>query len=156
MIHPSAALTLWLLAGFLLTFPVCFCFGVFLISRLGWTKLAQAYPAGQNPADGVSFHWLGGIVGRGVRYGGCLNVTLARAGIYVVPSWLFHWGHAPLLLPWLGVQLVAEARPQFFGQKVVRFADRDGQRIVLFLPAAALPDLQRLSGRGDFSGEVLR
>lgn len=130
--------------------PLWFCFLTFVISRFGWSRLAETHPGGPSPPYGRPLRRRSGKIGWFTNYNGCLNVTLSSEGIYIVPMWMFRLFHSPLLLPWSGVRGVEEHRIVFWRQTRLVFEDHGGPRFVLYLPTDALADLRMVSGRRDF------
>ena len=128
----------------------------FVLGRLGLGGLAKVYPGSKRPSDGRTFRWRSGRIGAWMNYNNCLNVTVARAGIYVVPALLFRWFQPPVLLPWSGVKSVEEKRVLFSRFTSVQFADAAGWRVALFLPDEALADIEAFRGRSDLSSGVTR
>jgi hypothetical protein len=83
--------------------PVVVCFCLFVSSRIaeasGWKLMASRYAAERRP-HGVRYFWRSMRLTAFLRYRHCINVTLSTAGVYLVPSLLFRFGHTPLLVPW--------------------------------------------------------
>lgn len=65
----------------------------------GWRSLARRYRGLREP-KGLTLSWRNLSLGRWTNYRGCIRLILAPQGVYLVPVFLFRFGHAPLLLPW--------------------------------------------------------
>ncbi|OLP15678.1 hypothetical protein BST81_24920 [Leptolyngbya sp. 'hensonii'] len=72
---------------------------LWIISRFGWSALADRYGTDQKPI-GQEYYWCSGSFGPLTNYNGGLEVVLAREGIYVALIKLFRFAHTPVLLPW--------------------------------------------------------
>ena len=83
--------------------PVVVCFWLFVGSRIaevsGWKLMASRYAVERRP-HGVRYFWRSMRWTAFASYKRCINVTVSTAGVYLVPSLLFRFGHAPLLVPW--------------------------------------------------------
>ena len=126
------------LPWFLAASPFWWCLTLLFISHAcGWRALAQRHPAGAAPPAGVTYRFRNGrLQPFGGQYRNCLNVTLAREGLYVVPMFLFRPFHRPLLLPWSSVDGTAERR--FIGLRSLEVRIRSGERtLTLYLPDGA-------------------
>ena len=122
----------------LVAFPFWWCFVLFVIARVGgWRYVAQRYPAGPDPPAGVTFRFRnGGLSAFGTGYRNCLNVTVAREGLYVVPMFPFRVFHTPALLPWSCVGSIKEIR--FLGWRTLEVHCEVGKRVLrLYLPPEA-------------------
>ena len=117
----------------------------------GWTALAKAYPAGEQPVGGAMFRRRSGQMKWRLKYDRCLRVIIHRTGIYVVPHLVFRLFHPPVLLPWREVQSVTEKRLVFFTEIMVRFEDQAGRKLTLSLPSDAQSAIREISGWRDFS-----
>ena len=83
---------------------------IWLISRIGgWARLAKEYRA-ELRREGMHFSMRSLHIAPMTGYNRCLEVTLSRDGIYLVPFALFRFGHAPLLIPWDRVGKLEERR----------------------------------------------
>ena len=129
--------------------PVIFGLVPYLIARFGWTRLAETHPGGPQPPDGPSYRSCSGRIGL-TSYNRCLNVTIARAGVHVVPVWFVRLFHPPLLLPWSGVRRVEDKHFLFIHRTMLVFEDPGGPKFTLYLPGGARADIAAASGRSDF------
>ncbi len=128
----------WFLGAFAALFPFVWCFVSFVLSFVGgWHELARRHPAGPKPKDGVDYPMCSGRTGEfGASYKGCLNVTIAREGLYMVPLFLFRAFHPPLLLPWSCVAGMEERQFLLTRALEVR-CEVEARKITLFLPPQA-------------------
>lgn len=78
-----------------------------------------------------------------MHYRSCLNVSLSREGMYVVPLLLFRMFHPPLLLPWRCVTSVGESRILFTHLNEV-CCESEGRQLQLFLPPSVAPAIAEL------------
>jgi len=92
-------LVLAIVAGFLVIFPVFWCFVVWLISLIGgWRRLAQVYQTSETPGGrGLFAHFV--LVGI-ASYRNTVTVRITPAGLHLAVMPLFRVGHPPLLIPW--------------------------------------------------------
>ena len=96
--------------GFLAVFPLWWSLVLWMISRIGgWASLAGKYAAGRRP-EGVNYSWRSMRISPLMGYNNCLEVTLSREGIFMVPFVLFRAGHRPLLIPWSCIGSLEEGR----------------------------------------------
>ena len=83
--------------------PVFVCFWLIVSSTIaevsGWKAMASQYRA-VRPPEGIRYLWRSMRLNAFAGYNHCLNVTLCPGGLHLVPSLLFRFGHAPLLVPW--------------------------------------------------------
>ena len=78
------------------------CFLSFLLAFVsGWRRLAHSFGS-DRPPSGKAFTWQTGIVGV-VSYNRCLNIHVAREGLFLSAASLFRVGHKPLLIPWTAI-----------------------------------------------------
>jgi hypothetical protein len=97
---PTVVVVVLAIAGFLIVFPVFWCFIVFLISRIGgWGRLAKRYSAGDRQPSGESQRLGSGLVGAS-RYRGVLTIHQNDDGFFLEVSPLFRIGHPRLFIPW--------------------------------------------------------
>jgi len=81
-----------------------------LIARVGgWAALAKAHPARVQPR-GKTFRGLSLQILPATSYGGCITAVFSPDGLYLVPFFLFRFGHPPLLVPWKQVGAPVEQR----------------------------------------------
>jgi len=98
--HP-ALFSLIIAAGFLVVFPLFWCGVVWIISRMGWARLAKHYAISKPPA-GEAQPVMCGMVGIGT-YRGVLRFQPDADGFYLWTSIFFRAGHPPLFIPWTDV-----------------------------------------------------
>ncbi len=72
---------------------------VWLIAKMGWAPLAEAYPAKTWPARGLKVRWRSGGIGA-VSYSSALNAAVTPEGLHLRPTLLFRAGHPPVFVPW--------------------------------------------------------
>lgn len=100
---PNWPLTLGIIAGFLVVFPLIWCTVVWFLSHAsGWQRLAQRYASGSRPVTGVRYSGLTGMVG-GISYRSVLTVHFDRDGFFMEPMFLFRIGQPRLFIPWADV-----------------------------------------------------
>jgi hypothetical protein len=95
----------WLELIFLPLFAVFWCFVVFVISRFGWSNLADRFAATTGvPHDATRYLWQNMATRRlpliGPGYNNAINIWLNAEGVWMRPSLPFRMGHALLFLPW--------------------------------------------------------
>jgi len=98
---PPAWLAFAIVGGFLIVFPIFWCFVCGLLSWMGgWSRLAKLYLAPpQAVPQGRSFTWRSGKVGL-TNYKGTLTIHTGPSGLHLSVMPLFRFGHPPLLIPW--------------------------------------------------------
>jgi hypothetical protein len=102
---PLAFVAFWCVTSFLLAFAS------------GWYRLSLSY-ATDKPPTGEEFAGQTGTVGF-VNYNRCLNIYVAREGLFVSVAWLFRLGHKSLLIPWSAIH--DEESTQILWFKLTRF-----------------------------------
>ena len=108
------AITLAIIAAFLVVFPLFWTGIVFLISRVGgWARLAERYAA-ELPARGETFRMCSGQLNFMGNYRNSLNVTVSSAGIHMQPLYIFSAGHEPLYFPWRNVKDLKQSQTLLF------------------------------------------
>ena len=124
--------------------PLWSCLVIFGLSRLGWHQWWRRFPGGPTrPPDGVTYSWRSARTGRfGTRYNNCLKVTVASAGLYVVPLFLFRLFHPPLLLPWSCVRSVETQQVLGF-RGLELLCEADGRVFKFYLPSDAAETVER-------------
>jgi hypothetical protein len=71
----------------------------FLLAALGgWRRLAETYPALDDPA-GRSHSFESARIGR-IDYENCLTLHATPRGLRLAAGFLFRVGHPPLFIPW--------------------------------------------------------
>lgn len=73
-----------------------------LASMGGWRRLAESFPAQDQPR-GRRFFMQSGKVGI-VNYGSCLTIYSAPDGLYLSVWFPFRLGHQPLFIPWSAIR----------------------------------------------------
>lgn len=107
-----------------------------LLSRLsGWHALAKRYPAAAEP-EGERIVWTSAQLG-GVSFRSCLNVTLAPAGLYMVPARLFRLFMPPLLVPWIDIRFEGFTKVLFFELACFRLGGVAGPTFIVFTSLGA-------------------
>ncbi len=100
-------------------FPVLFIgmwVGIaFVLSRLGWSDLANVYRA-ERPFDGRRSHWVSARVGK-VSWGSSLTMGANGEGLSVVPMILFRVAHPALFIPWSDITVASK---RLFGFQYVQ------------------------------------
>lgn len=89
----------WLPVLLLPLFAAFFCLIIFLVSRMGWSRLAQQYAVEEVPAT------VGWMLLAYLRIGVANYKNTVRAGVTPQGLWLSTWkiffiGHPPLFIPW--------------------------------------------------------
>ncbi|HMN30645.1 MAG TPA: hypothetical protein PKE45_21010 [Caldilineaceae bacterium] len=132
---------IWLIVaivvGFLVIFPLFWCFVVWVISLIGgWRRLAQVYRTSETPSGPRLFAYfvLVGIA----SYRNTVALTATPAGLHLAIMPLFRVGHPPLLIPWSALRGGGPA--SFRWLPAVRFeglgAGRNLSLTTLFFPVA--------------------
>lgn len=135
---------------FPLAFPILFAgmwTGIsYLLSRLsGWRALAERYRTGAAP-EGKRLAWTSGRIGS-VSFRSCLNLTLAPAGLFIVPLLPFRLFMPPLLIPWSEIRFAGFTKMFFVEFSCFRLSDqgpvyavfrRTGEHFRPFLPKDSL------------------
>jgi hypothetical protein len=102
-----------------------------LISRLsGWSALVKLYPAAAEP-EGERVVWTSAQLG-GVSFRSCLNVTLAPAGLYMVPARLFRLFMPPVLISWSDIRFEGFTKVLFFELACFRLGGENGPIFCVF------------------------
>lgn len=101
---PAEPAPYWLafaiVGGFLVVFPLMWCFVVWLLSHMGgWQGLATRYASGNREVTGTRHGSVTGMVG-GVSYRGTLTVHVNSEGFFLEVMPLFKIGHPRLFIPW--------------------------------------------------------
>lgn len=136
---------LWVLVPllFFTTFPLFWCFVVWLISLAGWRQLGATHAATSQPEGRL---WLGqyGMVGV-ASYKGTLQIHVGEAGFFMETFWPFRVAHPRLFIPWADVQNLSTSR-LFWGREVAVFSVGVGSSrlVTLRLPAAIFREAGRL------------
>mgnify|MGYP003669581018 CR=1 FL=1 len=89
-----------IVVGFLVTFPMLWCFVGWLLSKIGgWSRLAKHYPAGDRPVVGQYHRGLRGMV-RLTSYKGVLTVHLSDEGLFSIRDATVQVRSPALFIPW--------------------------------------------------------
>lgn len=89
-----------IVGGFVIFFPLMWCFVVWLLSQVGgWSALAQRYAAGDRPVSGEAHKSVTGMVGA-TSYRNILTLHLNEDGFFIEPMALFRIAHPRLFIPW--------------------------------------------------------
>jgi len=108
------------MANFPTFFPVFFIamwvLAVFIISKMGWSKLAGAY---RTDADTFTGTDLGSISAKinSINYNNCLVLKYNDQGIFLKTIFLFRLFHPPILIPWNDIREVEDKKILFFNFK---------------------------------------
>ena len=128
--------------------PVFACFWLIVSSVIagfsGWKAMAGQYRAARRP-EGIHYRWRSMYLSSFTAYSGCVNVTLSSEGVFLVPSLLFRFGHAPLLIPW--ERIGALQRKSFIFSRCflpIHSAESDWK---LYLPCSAEAWIERHATR---------
>lgn len=89
----------WLPLLFLPVFGAFWCLVVFMISRMGWSSLAEAYAVAEVPAA-VNRQTLTYLRIGVAKYNNAARMGLTPQGVYLSTWRIFFVGHPPLLIPW--------------------------------------------------------
>jgi hypothetical protein len=93
-------LVLGIFGGFIVIFPLFWCFVVWMLSRFsGWHRLALRYPSGNRPVTGARHAGVTGMVG-GVSYRSVLTLHFESDGFFLEVMVLFRIGQPRLFIPW--------------------------------------------------------
>lgn len=127
-----------IILGFLIIFPLFWCFVVLMISRMGdWHRLAAHYAAGDRAPSGTVHNGVFGMVGK-ARYKFALTVHTAPDGLFLETSPLFRIGHPRLFIPWNAVTGRDTRQIQQWQTTVLTIGQPIAGRIALALPQDAL------------------
>ena len=97
-------LPLCIVGGFLIIFPMFWCFVLWILSRAGgWHQLATRYGSGDLPVTGDRHAGVTGMVG-GVSYRSVLIVNVTSEGFFLNVMALFRFGHPRLFIPWSDIR----------------------------------------------------
>lgn len=100
---PDWMLTLAIIGGFFIVFPLLWTFVVFILSRAsGWHRLSQRYSSGARLVSGARHAGVTGMVG-GVSYRGILTLHFDTDGFFMEPMVLFKIGQPRLFIPWADI-----------------------------------------------------
>jgi hypothetical protein len=100
----ETTITLIVIVGFVIVFPLFWMAIVWLISRMsGWARLARQNPA-RGPITGDVFRWCSARIRFLSSYQNCLTVTVSSAGIHMQPVIFFRIGHDPIFISWKAVR----------------------------------------------------
>jgi hypothetical protein len=92
--------------SFLLIFSgaiAAFLFLTFLVSRLGWSAVADAYPE-ISDASGKSW-WFQYAKINIVDYRSCVFFTTNQKGLSLSTLFAFRLGHSPIFIPWSDISI---------------------------------------------------
>ncbi len=122
----------------------------------GWRDLAKSYLADTRPTDGIWFLTTNNPPFLGMNSEQGVDALLTPRGIYLTARIMRRPFHPPLLLSWPHFESMAVESELFTQVVTLEFADPTEHRIRFSLPKAAISVIREMSGRNDFSGEVLR
>ncbi|AHJ96988.1 hypothetical protein [Hymenobacter swuensis] len=89
----------WLPLLFLPVFGAFWCLVVFMISRMGWSRLAGAYAVADVPAT-VNRQLLSYLRIGPVKYNNAVRAGITPQGVWLTTWKIFYIGHPPLFIPW--------------------------------------------------------
>lgn len=89
----------WLPLLFLPFFGAFWCLVVFMISRMGWSRLAEAYATIEVPAT-VSRQTLTYLRLGVAKYNNAARMGITPQGLYLSTWKIFFVGHPPLFISW--------------------------------------------------------
>lgn len=89
----------WLPLLFLPVFGAFWCLVVFMISRMGWRRLAGQYAVAEVPAT-VNRHTLTYLRIGVAKYNNAARMGITPQGLYLSTWKIFFVGHPPLFIPW--------------------------------------------------------
>lgn len=95
-------------------FPLFFIAICFVLSRMGWSRLASKYKSTQD-FYGPKIGWISAGVNK-VYYKSCLVLKYNSEGLYLRPIVLFRLFHDPIAIPWNEIK---EVQTKMFGTKVL-------------------------------------
>lgn len=125
-----------IIGGFLIVFPLFWCFVVWLISHVGgWQRLARHYAAGDRPVTGQRCSGVQGMVGW-ASYRGTLTLHFNAEGFFMEVMPLFKIGHRRLFIPWS--EISARSPHRVFWWKTERLSIGQPAVNTITLPAALL------------------
>jgi hypothetical protein len=129
-----------IIGGFLVVFPLFWCFVVWLISHVGgWQRLSKRYAAGNRPVTGARHNGIQGMVGV-ASYRGTLTLHFNADGFFVEVMPLFKIGHPRLFIPWTDISARKEIRLLWW--KSERLSIGNPAVATITLPAALLEQHQ--------------
>jgi hypothetical protein len=83
----------------------------FMISKMGWSKLADRYETNL-PFEGTRVGIISATI-NGVSYKNSLILRYNQDGLYLRPTFLFRLFHKPLFIPWMEIKSVRERKMIF-------------------------------------------
>ncbi|MBC6699202.1 hypothetical protein [Hymenobacter sp. BT190] len=89
----------WLPLLFLPVFGAFWCLVVFMVSRMGWSRLAEAYATTEVPAT-VNLQTQAYLRIGVAKYNNAARMGLTPQGVYLSTWKIFFVGHPPLFIPW--------------------------------------------------------
>ena len=118
--------------GFLVVFPLFWCFVCLLLAKFGgWSAMAAEVRATETPRGALS-RMQSGKVGI-VRYRHVLTIGVQDDGLYLAVFPLFRAGHPPVFVPWSQVSVIRR-RKQLFGDFIEATVGRPS-RATIQLPS---------------------
>lgn len=94
-------LTIGIILGFLIIFPLFWCGIVYLISFFGWQRLAESFATHQPMPPGLQT--ASGMINLS-RYNFTLQLKADDRGLWLKTMPLFSPGHKPLFIPWSAIE----------------------------------------------------
>jgi len=115
----------------ILLFPLVWVFTVWLITLLGWSRLARRY-ALRGSFHGHVRSFQSGIIGGFSRYNGVLVIGWGEQGLFLHVFFLFRINHPPLLIPWDEIQEAISDTYWFTKRLRLRMRAPDAPMVTLF------------------------
>lgn len=120
-----------IIGGFLIIFPLIWCFVLWILSLGGWRQLAKTFAAGNLPVTGERHSGLNGMIGA-VSYRGVITVHLNEEGFFMEVMAIFKVCHPRLFIPWSEIKSRQPVRILWW--KSVKLTVGDPQVATVTLP----------------------
>lgn len=125
-----------IVGGFLIIFPLFWCFVVWMLSRIsGWHRLAARHASGSRLVTGTRHCGVTGMVGA-VGHRGTLTLHFDSEGFFIEVMPLFKVGHPRLFIPW--TEISGRKDRTVLWWKSVSLSIGQPQITTITLPAALL------------------
>ena len=103
---------------FAVFFPIYFLSVWFFVSYIigwigGWHLLAQRFRI-DNEFSGTLCRWFNATMRWGVHYNGALKAGADLEALYLMPLFVFRFGHPPLSIPWNEIRLESSRWYDFY------------------------------------------
>jgi hypothetical protein len=106
---------------FPLFFISMFVFVLFILSKKGWSDLANEYQF-EDFFEGERVGVISAAV-NGVNYNNCLLLKYNGEGFYLRPVFIFRLFHKPLFIPWKAIKDIRDKKMLFVQQKELVIGD---------------------------------